>query len=253
MEGDIMGRLDGKVAIITGASQGMGEAHARRFVAEGAQVVMVDINEERGEEIAAELGDSARFIKADVTSLADWRRVVEETEQTFGAVTVLINNAGIIGPIAETVELDEDDYHRVCAVNQHSQFYGMKCVIPSMQNAGGGSIVNVSSIAGLVSIVGSPNLAYVGSKFASRGMTKHVAVQYGKDNIRVNSVHPGYIKTPMMVAATDEEGGGITSQIPLARMAEPDEVSQLMVFLASDDSSYISGTEQVVDAGLTAQ
>lgn len=248
-----MARLDGKVAIITGASQGMGEAHARRFVEEGARVVMTDINDDRGDQIAAELGENARFIKADVTSMDDWRRVVAEAEATFGPVTVLVNNAGIIGAIAETVELDEDEYHRICAINQHSQFYGMKCVIPSMRKAGGGSIVNVSSVAGLVSIVGSPNLAYVGSKFASRGMTKHVAVQYGSDNIRVNSVHPGYIKTPMMVAATDEEGGGITSQIPLGRMAEPDEVSQLMVWLASDDSSYISGTEQVVDAGLTAQ
>jgi len=248
-----MGRLDGKVAIITGASQGMGEAHARRFVAEGASVVMTDINDEMGEKIAAELGENARFIKADVTSLDDWRRVVAETEATFGPITVLINNAGIIGPLAETVELDENAYHQVCAVNQHSQFYGMKCVIPSMQQAGGGSIINVSSVAGLVSIVGSPNLAYVGSKFASRGMTKHAAIQYGKDNIRVNSVHPGYIKTPMMAAATDEEGGGIASQIPLGRMAEPDEVSQLMVWLASDESSYITGTEQVVDAGLTAQ
>jgi 3alpha(or 20beta)-hydroxysteroid dehydrogenase len=248
-----MGKLDGKVAIITGASQGMGEAHARRFVAEGARVVMTDVNDERGQAIAAELGENARFIKADVTSLDDWRRVVDETETTFGPVTVLVNNAGIIGQIAETAEFDEADYHHVCAVNQHSQFYGMKCVIPSMQKAGGGSIINVSSVAGLVSIVGTPNLAYVGSKFASRGMTKHVAVQYGKDNIRVNSVHPGYIKTPMMVAATDEEGGGITSQIPLGRMAEPDEVSRLMVWLGSDESSYISGTEQVVDAGLTAQ
>jgi 3alpha(or 20beta)-hydroxysteroid dehydrogenase len=248
-----MGRLDGKVAIITGAAQGMGEAHARRFVAEGAKVVMTDINDERGEKIAAELGDNARFVRADVASLADWRRVVTETEATFGLVTVLVNNAGIIGPIAETVELSEEDYLQVCAVNQHSQFYGMKCVIPSMQRAGGGSIINVSSVAGLVSIVGSPNLAYVGSKFASRGMTKHVAVQYGKDNIRVNSVHPGYIKTPMMAAATDEEGGGIASMIPLGRMAEPEEVAALMVWLASDESSYISGTEQVIDAGLTAQ
>ena len=248
-----MGRLDGKVAIITGASQGMGEAHARRFVAEGAKVVMTDINDELGEKIAAELGENAVFVKADVSSLADWRRVVAETEATFGPVTVLINNAGIIGPIAETVELDEEAYLQVCAVNQHSQFYGMKCVIPSMQQAGGGSIVNVSSIAGIVSIVGSPNLAYVGSKFASRGMTKHVAIQYGKDHIRVNSVHPGYIKTPMMAAATDEEGGGIAAMIPLGRMAEPDEVSQLMVWLASDESSYITGTEQIIDAGLTAQ
>src|SRR2546430_15952419 len=185
-----MGRLDGKVAIITGAAQGMGEAHARRFVAEGASVVMTDINDERGEKIAAELGENARFIKADVTSLDDWRRVVAETEATFGPVTVLINNAGIIGPIAGTVDFDEEDYLHVCAVNQHSQFYGMKSVVPSMQRAGGGSIVNVSSIAGIVSIVGSPNIAYVGSKFASRGMTKHAAIEYGKANIRVNYVHP---------------------------------------------------------------
>lgn len=248
-----MSRLNGKVAIITGAAQGMGEAHARRFVAEGAQVVMTDLNDERGEKIAAELGANAAFIKADAASLADWRRVVTETEATFGPVTVLINNAGIIGPIAGTVELEEDDYLHVCAVNQHSQYYGMKSVIPSMQRAGGGSIVNVSSIAGLVSIVGAPNIAYVGSKFASRGMTKHAAIQYGRDNIRVNSVHPGYIKTPMMAAATDEEGGGIAAMIPNGRMAEPEEVAALMVWLASDESSYITGTEQVIDAGLTAQ
>jgi 3alpha(or 20beta)-hydroxysteroid dehydrogenase len=248
-----MGRLEGKVAIITGAAQGMGEAHARRFVAEGARVVMTDINDERGEKIAAEFGENAVFIKADAASLADWGRVVTEAEATFGPVTVLINNAGIIGPIAGTVELEEEDYLTVCAVNQHSQYYGMKSVIPSMQRAGGGSIVNVSSIAGLVSIVGAPNIAYVGSKFASRGMTKHAAIQYGRDNIRVNSVHPGYIKTPMMAAATDEEGGGIAAMIPNGRMAEPEEVAALMVWLASDESSYITGTEQVIDAGLTAQ
>lgn len=248
-----MSRLDGKVAIITGAAQGMGEAHARRFVAEGARVVMTDINDERGEKLAAELGENAVFIKADAASLADWQRVVTEAESTFGPVTVLINNAGIIGPIAGTVELEEEDYLTVCAVNQHSQYYGMKSVIPSMQRAGGGSIVNVSSIAGLVSIVGAPNIAYVGSKFASRGMTKHAAIQYGRDNIRVNSVHPGYIKTPMMAAATDEEGGGIAAMIPNGRMAEPEEVAALMVWLASDESSYITGTEQVIDAGLTAQ
>jgi 3alpha(or 20beta)-hydroxysteroid dehydrogenase len=168
-------------------------------------------------------------------------------------VTVLFNNAGVLGPIVETVELPEEEYLRVCAINQHAQFYGMKCVIPSMQKAGGGSIINVSSIAGIVSIVGSPNLAYVGSKFASRGMTKHVAVHYGKDNIRVNFVHPGYIKTPMMAAATDEEGGGISPRVPLGRMAATDEVANLMVWLASDESSYVTGTEQIIDGGRTAQ
>jgi 3alpha(or 20beta)-hydroxysteroid dehydrogenase len=248
-----MGKLDGKVAIITGAAQGMGEAHARRFVAEGAKVVLTDLNEADGERIAKELGDRALFLKHNVASLSDWQRVVREAEAVFGTVTILVNNAGILGPIAETAEISEEDYLKVIAVNQHSQFYGMKTVIPSMKKAGGGSIVNISSTAGLVSIVGAPNLAYVGSKFASRGMTKHVAVQYGPDRIRVNSVHPGYIKTPMMAAATDSEGGGIADQVPLRRMADPDEVSSLVLFLASDDSSYISGMEHVIDGGLTAQ
>ncbi|MFE3602659.1 SDR family NAD(P)-dependent oxidoreductase [Streptomyces sp. NPDC059096] len=248
-----MGKLDGKVAIITGAAQGMGASHARRFVREGAKVALTDLNEEWGRKIADELGENALFLRHDVTSLADWARVLQETEEAFGTVTVLVNNAGILGPVTPTVELDEEEYLRVCAVNQHSQYYGMKTVIPSMRRAGGGSIVNVSSIAGIVSIVGSPNLAYVGSKFASRGMTKHVAVQYGPDNIRANSVHPGYIKTPMMAAATDENGGGIAEAVPLRRMSEADEVSSLVLFLASDDSSYISGTEHIIDGGLTAQ
>ncbi|MET7336944.1 glucose 1-dehydrogenase [Nonomuraea sp. NPDC005650] len=248
-----MGKLDGKVAVITGAAQGMGEAHARRFVAEGAKVVLTDVNEERGRLIAKELGDDALFIRHDVTSPAEWQEMLRQAESAFGTVTILVNNAGILGPISGTAELDEAEYLKVCAVNQHSQFYGMRTVIPSMRRAGGGSIVNISSIAGIVSIVGSPNLAYVGSKFASRGMTKHVAVECGPDNIRVNSVHPGYIKTPMMVAATDEDGGGITDQVPLRRMADPDEVSSLVLFLASDDSSYITGQEHVIDGALTAQ
>jgi 3alpha(or 20beta)-hydroxysteroid dehydrogenase len=247
-----MGKLDGKVAIITGAAQGMGEAHTRRFISEGAQVAFTDINEKRGQEIAEELGANALFIRHDVTSLSDWTRIVGIAEDAFGPVTILVNNAGIIGPIANTVDISEEDYLKVVAVNQHSQFYGMKTVIPSMQKAGGGAIVNISSTAGMVSIVGAPNLAYVGSKFASRGMTKHVAVQYGPDQIRVNSVHPGYILTPMMAAATDADGGGISDMVPLRRMADPDEVSSLVLFLASDDSSYISGMEHVIDGGLTA-
>jgi 3alpha(or 20beta)-hydroxysteroid dehydrogenase len=247
-----MGKLDGKVAIITGAAQGMGEAHVRRFIAEGAKVVLTDLNQQGGDALAAELGENALFIKHDVTSLTEWQSVVATAAETFGGVDILVNNAGILGPIAETVEISEEDYLKVIAVNQHSQFFGMKTVIPFMQKAGGGAIVNISSTAGMVSIVGAPNLAYVGSKFASRGMTKHVAVQYGPDNIRVNSVHPGYIKTPMMAAATDSDGGGIADAVPLRRMAEPEEVSSLVLFLASDDSSYISGMEHVIDGGLTA-
>jgi 3alpha(or 20beta)-hydroxysteroid dehydrogenase len=247
-----MARLDGKVAIITGAAQGMGESHARLFVAEGAKVLLTDVNEERGNQLASELGENALFVKQDVTSPADWQTVVDTAEKAFGPVNVLVNNAGIIGPVVETVEFSEEDYLKVVAVNQHSQFFGMKAVIPSMKKAGQGSIVNISSTAGMLAVVGSPNLAYVGSKYASRGMTKHVAVQYGPDNIRANSVHPGYIKTPMMAAATDETGGGIAGQVPLRRMAETSEVSELVLFLASDASSYISGTEHVIDGGLIA-
>lgn len=248
-----MGQLDGKVAIVTGASQGMGESHARRFIAEGAQVTLVDINANAGKEIASQLGSSAHFVQADVTSPQDWSTIAEETEREFGGINILINNAGIIGPVSDTVEFSEEDYLHVCAVNQHSQFFGIKTVVPFMQRAGGGSIVNVSSVAGIVSIVGAPNIAYVGSKFASRGMTKHAAVSYGKDKIRVNSVHPGYIKTPMMEAATDADGGGIASMITLGRMAEPEEVTELVLWLASEASSYVTGSEHIIDGGLTAQ
>ncbi len=247
-----MGRLDGKVAIITGAAQGMGESHARRFASEGAKVVLTDINATRGQEIAGELGDGVIFVEHDVTSLLSWQSVVAKAEDTFGPVSVLVNNASVLGPIANVVDLDPDKYLAVVAINQHSQVWGMKTVIPSMRRAGGGSIVNISSTAGMVAVVGAPSVAYVGSKFASRGMTKQVAVEFGPDNIRVNSVHPGYIKTPMMIEATDENGGGIADAVPLRRMADPNEVSSLVLFLASDDASYVSGMEHVIDGALTA-
>jgi 3alpha(or 20beta)-hydroxysteroid dehydrogenase len=247
-----VGKLDGKVAVVTGASQGMGEAHARRMVAEGASVVMTDVAVERGRAIAQELGERAIFIQHDVASLEAWAQVVQEAEKTFGHITVLVNNAGIIGEITDTVSMSEEEYLRVIAVNQNSQFYGMKTVIPSMLKAGGGSIVNISSTAGMKVAIGSPNLAYVGSKYASRGMTKFVAVEYGPQGIRVNSIHPGFIMTPMMAAATDETGNGVADVVPLRRIGDPDEVAQLAVFLASDESSYISGMEHVIDGALTA-
>lgn len=247
-----MGRLTGKVAIITGASQGMGEAHVRKFVEEGAKVILTDINADAGEALAREVGPNALFIRQDVSKAEQWAPVLEQGEAKFGTVNVLINNAGILGPLSDTLNLAEKDFLHVCAVNQTSVFLGMQTVIPSMIKAGGGSIVNVSSVAGLVAIYGVPNLAYVASKFAVRGMSKQVAVEYGSKNIRVNSVHPGYIATPMMVAATDEGGGDAIAQIALGRLAKPVEVSNLMVFLASDESSFITGTEHVIDGGMTA-
>lgn len=248
-----MARLEGKIAIVTGAARGMGASHARLFVREGAKVVLTDTRVDAGGALAAELGDAAHFIEHDVTSAADWDRVVTGAEARFGPINVLVNNAGILGAMATTTEMTEEDYLQVIAVNQHSVYLGMHAAIPSILRAGGGSIVNISSIAGLVANYGFPSLAYVGSKFAVRGMTKAAAVEYGPQGIRVNSVHPGFIMTPMMVEATNEEGGDALSMIPLRRIAEPEEVSNLVLFLASDESSYISGAEHVIDAAMTAQ
>lgn len=247
-----MGRLSGKVAIITGAAQGMGAAHAAAFVAEGAKVILTDINIDAIRALALSLGESAIAVKQDVSKQADWDEVMLQAEAKFGPVNVLVNNAGVLGKIASTLEFTEEDFNWVCAINQTGVFLGMKAVIPSMIKFGGGAIVNISSVAGIVAIYGAPNAAYVASKFAVRGMTKQIAVEYGKQNIRCNSIHPGYIRTPMMAAATDEEGGEALSMIPLGRLAECSEVSNLAVFLASDESSFITGMEHVIDGGMTA-
>ena len=248
-----MGRLTGKVAIVTGAARGMGESHARTFVREGAKVVMTDLRADAGRALQRELGETSLFIEQDATDFAQWELVVQQAEAAFGPVDVLVNNAGILGAMARTADLTEKDYLAVCAINQHSVFYGMRAVLPSMLKAGHGSIVNISSIAGIAANYGFPSLAYVASKFAVRGMTKATAIEYGPHNIRVNSVHPGFIQTPMMVEATDEEGGDALSLIPLGRIADPQEVSNLVLFLASDESSWVTGSELVIDGGMTAQ
>jgi 3alpha(or 20beta)-hydroxysteroid dehydrogenase len=247
-----MGRLSGKVAIITGAARGMGASHARVFAREGARLVLTDRNAADGQALADEIGDSALFVAQDVTRAEDWAHVVDRAAETFGTIDVLVNNAGILGPMAATADLTEEGYHQVCAINQHSVFLGMKAVLPVMVRGGRGSIVNISSIAGMAANYGFPSLAYVASKFAVRGMTKAAAMEYGRHNIRVNSVHPGFIQTPMMVEATDEVGGEALAQIPLGRIADPVEVSNLVLFLASDESSYITGAEHLVDAGMLA-
>jgi len=247
-----MDRLTGKIAIITGAARGMGASHARLFVREGAKVVLTDLNVDGGQALAQELGESAMFVAHDVTRPDSWNIVIAKTLEAHGTIDILVNNAGILGPMATTADLTEDGYELVCKINQHSVFYGMKAVLPTMVKAGRGSIVNISSIAGMAANYGFPSLAYVASKFAVRGMTKATAMEYGKHNIRVNSVHPGFIQTPMMVEATDEVGGEALAQIPLGRIADPVEVSNLVLFLASDESSYITGAEHLVDAGMLA-
>lgn len=247
-----MQRLQDKIAIITGAAQGMGAAHAKVLAQHGAKVVLTDLNVEAGQALADEIGSQAIFIKQNVAIADDWANVVRTAEKEFGTVNVLVNNAGILGDISDTVNLPESEFKKVCDINQTGVFLGMQAVLPGMIEKKQGAIVNISSVAGIVAIYGAPNLAYVASKFAVRGMTKQVAVEYGQYNIRVNSIHPGYIRTPMMAAATDEGGGDALAQIPLKRLADPTEVSDLVVFLASNESSFITGMEHIIDGGMTA-
>lgn len=248
-----MGKLEGRVVIVTGSAQGMGAAHARVFASEGAKVVMTDVQEQEGQALADEIGDAALFLKHDVSDPAAWTAIVARAEEKFGPVTGLVNNAGILGPLANTTDISIEDWDRVIAINQNGVLHGMRAVIPGMIKAGGGTIVNISSIAGMIACYGFPNLAYVASKFAVRGMTKATAAEFGKHNIRVNSIHPGFIMTPMMVAATDENGAGAAEMTMLKRMAQPEEVSRLAIFLSCDDSSFITGMEHVIDGGMIAQ
>lgn len=242
-----MGRLDGKVAIITGGARGMGAAHAERFLAEGAKLVITDILEEQGEAVARELGGDIKFMKQDVTKAAEWERVVAETESTFGPVSVLVNNAGI-AVIKSIDTMTEAQYRRVIDVNQVSVFLGMKYVLSSMRKAGSGSIVNISSISGLKG--NEDSVAYSASKFAVRGMTQSAAVEFGKEGIRVNTVLPGIIETPMVRKSRVSK---LARAIPLQRTAQAHEVSDLIVYLASDESSYVTGAEFVIDGGLSAK
>jgi 3alpha(or 20beta)-hydroxysteroid dehydrogenase len=245
-----MGRLDGKVVMVTGGASGMGASHARRFVAEGAKVVITDVNEAAGMALAAELGDNCLFIRHDVTKWADWEKSVAETEAKFGPVTGLINNAGISmsGMIEET---SEEVFRKVIEVNQLSVFLGMKAVVASMKKAGGGSIVNISSLAGLVGMMGS--VAYCASKWAVRGMTKVAALEFAPYNIRVNSIHPGVINTPMVAAVDKDLIQALVSSYPIKRLAEPAEVTNLALYLISDESSFSTGSEFIVDGGASAQ
>jgi 3alpha(or 20beta)-hydroxysteroid dehydrogenase len=243
------GRLAGKVAIITGAARGQGEAHARRFVAEGARVVLGDVLDADGERVAASLGDAATFVHLDVTSAADWDRAVAAAE-AFGPLNVLVNNAAIhwVKPIEfESIERLE----KIWRVNFAGSYLGIQKVIAPMRAAGGGSIVNVSSTAGLTGL--AYHSAYGHTKWALRGVTKVAAVELGGDRIRVNSVHPGPINTDMLSKSPGAEPDIARFQhLPARRYGEPEEVSSLMVFLASDESAFMTGTEFVIDGGSQA-
>jgi 3alpha(or 20beta)-hydroxysteroid dehydrogenase len=244
-----MGRLDGKVAIVTGAARGQGEAEARLFVAEGAQVLLGDVLDEPGEIVAKELGDAAAYVHLDVSREDDWSRAVASAEARFGPVSVLVNNAAILRPAAiEDTSLE--DYLAVINVNQVGTFLGMRAVIPGMKAQRKGSIVNISSIDGL----GSKNglISYTASKFAIRGMTKTAAIELGHHGIRVNSIHPGGVNTAMGNPGLDTETmNAVFARQAIPRIAEPVEIASMALFLASDEASYCTGAEFTVDGGWT--
>lgn len=243
-----MDRVTGKTVIITGGARGMGAAFARRLAAEGASVVIADVLADEGKAVAAELGDNALFVPLDVTDESAWAAVVAEAERAFGPVWGLVNNAGIVH-VDPIERLAEADYRRVIDVNQVGVFLGMKAVVPSMRRAGGGSIVNISSIGGIIAF--SNILGYVASKWAVRGMTKAAAQEFGAEGIRVNSVHPGVVATEM--TADSDRSNSMVHDQPLPRAAAPGELANLVLFLISDESSFCTGSEFVADGGYTTK
>ena len=246
-----MTRLQGKVALVTGGSRGMGAATVRRLHDEGARVVAADVLDDEGKALADELGDRARYIHLDVTSEEQWRATVEQTVREFGRLDVLVNNAGILkfNALADT---PLEEFRQILDVNLVGVFLGMKTAIPVMKDAGGGAIVNISSTEGFAATLFCG--AYTASKFGVRGLTKAAAIEYGGDGIRVNSVHPGGMDTPMTRAVMDEEGRKyVASKVAgLKRMGQPEEVAAMVAFLASDDASYSTGGEFLVDGGVLA-
>ncbi len=243
-----MGRFDNRAVIVTGGSRGMGASHARGFVAEGANVVIADVLEQEGRTLADELGDHAIFSRLDVTSDRDWAATVAAAEDSFGPVSVLVNNAGIVrfGPIAET---EPAVWRQVIDINLTGTYLGIRAIVPSMRKAGGGAIVNISSAGGMMAYPN--NAAYVASKWGARGLTKTAALELGRDNIRVNSVHPGPVRTPM--TAGPDAAAAVAAEVrrlAIARVAEPDEITRLVLFVASDEASFSTGSEFIVDGGV---
>ncbi|MFB6894005.1 glucose 1-dehydrogenase [Kitasatospora sp. NPDC056327] len=243
-----MNDLTGKTVIITGGARGLGAEAARLAVAAGANVVITDVLEDDGRATAAELGDRARFVRHDVTSEEDWQRVVDLATAEFGAVHGLVNNAGIS---TGTLLADEsvEHFRRVLDVNLTGVFIGMRTVVPALRAAGGGSIVNISSAAGLMGL--ALTAGYGASKWGVRGLSKIGAVELGTERIRVNSVHPGMTYTPMTASVGIRQGEGNYPNTPMGRVGEAPEIATAVVFLLSDDASYVTGAELAVDGGWT--
>lgn len=246
------GRLTGRIALITGAAGGMGASHARAFVAEGAAVVLGDIADDAGERLAAELGERAAFVHLDVTRADDWATAVETAVERFGGLNVLVNNAGLLdgGPLGVYTE---KQWERVLSVNLTGPFLGLSAARDALVDSRPASVINISSAAGMQGVAGMH--AYTASKFGVRGLTKSAALELAPHGVRVNSVHPGGIMTPMIGAPVAEPGAAPAvdrSANPLARLGLPEEVTSLVVFLASEESSYCNGSEFVADGGMTA-
>ena len=236
-----MGRFDGWTALVSGGARGMGASHVRGLVGEGAQVVFGDILDDEGKTLEAELGDAAHFVHLDVTKDDDWKMAVDATEKLYGPINLLVNNAGIVsyGPVDL---MDPDEFRRVIDINLVGVFLGMHYAVPSMRKGDGGAIINISSTAGMMGYASIA--AYAASKWGVRGMTKSAAMELGKDDIRVMSIHPGPIATPMTADIEDD----ITGTQPIARFGEPQEVTRLLMFMAAD-ATYSTGSEWIVDGG----
>lgn len=245
-------RLDGKVVVVTGAGRGQGAAEARLFAEHGARVVLTDVRKEEGEAVAESLGDQGLFVTHDVTDAAGWQQVVRAGLDAFGRIDALVNNAALwrTAPVEEETE---ENLQRLLQVNLVGPFLGIQAVVPAMRAGGdGGSIVNISSTAGLVGIEG--HASYGATKFGLRGLTKSAALDLARHRIRVNSVHPGMVDTPMVAGALGPDAGEREwPNVPLRRMGRPDEVAEMVLYLVSDASAYVTGAEFAIDGGLTAR
>ena len=239
-----MARVAGKVALISGGARGMGAAHAELLVAEGAKVVIGDILDAEGEATAARLGDSVRFVHLDVTKPDDWDTAVSAAVDGFGGLDILVNNAGIAN-FAPIEDYTLEQWNLIIAINLTGTFNGIKAAIPALKKSGRGSIINISSTAGIKGVAALPG--YTAAKFAVRGLTKEIAIDLGRYNIRANSIHPGNIRTPMTDGLDVDQ-----SLVPLGRMGDASELSAMVLFLASDESSFSTGAEFIADGGETA-
>ena len=243
------GRLEGKVALITGSARGQGEAEARRFVAEGAKVAITDRRGVLGGQLAAELGSDTFYQQLDVTLEDHWDAAVAATVERFGKLDILVNNAGI-GAFGTLEGLDLKTHHEMIDVNLHGVYLGMRAAKAALVATGNGAIVNISSIDGIVGVLGMTS--YAGSKFAVTGMTRSAAIELGPLGVRVNSIHPGVINSPMVQEAPPETRARLDRLMdmqPIKRMGEPHEIASLALFLASDEASYITGAQFVIDGG----